>query len=339
MRTIRPVILIYGLVLIISCTGIYAQIISSRIAKNFFSITSYKGTMVEKGLMPENSNSRIVSHIVYKKAWKVRSEVISPSSMKGNLFITDGVSVIMWWPKALFGIRMKGINPPNLDDVKTIIEENVRWSIDHYSFTLTGQEQIAGRSTTKWLAVPKINTLYPYESWMDSENDQPLQLMIKNKNDHAWYFMSYENIQFDIPVDDNEFVFDFPSNAVVFEWDYSDKHMPIQKAKELMNFTIRIPKHLPSGHKILKNIIGKHCLPMMTLIMNKGARWLSLTQNRKGSDDYLKLGIQILLNKHKGVLNFMGPYTVITWAIEETALTLIANMPYSEAISIASSVE
>jgi len=341
MTYLKTIIILSSLLFITSCTGIYAQIISSRIAKSFLLIESYKGIMQEKGLIPGQPDISVVRKVHYKKAWKIYSETIEPASEKGNLFIYDGNEVVMWWPKVLFGIRMKGLEVPIVSEIKRIITNNVRWSLENYSFSLIDQEVIAGRNALKWNVVPKIKRpyLFPYTSWMDAGTDQPLKIRINEQINKVWYEMEFKNIQFDVHVDDKDFDFEFPLNAVVFNWNYLDKHFTLNEIKPLMNFEVRMPKNLPEGYGIQRVIKGEHSLPMLTMIMNKGSRWLSLTQNRKVLNDEQKIGIPIKIKNFKAFVNFFGVFTLIHWSIGDTGLTLIANLPYTEAIAIAKNVD
>lgn len=79
---------------------------------------------------------------------------------------------------------------------------------------------------------------------------------------------------------------------------------------------------------------------MAALLMNKGAAWLSLSElPNMGPILVPEIGIPVPVGEEEGVLNFVLGFTIVSWAVDGTALTLIGNLPYPELLQIAASVK
>lgn len=323
-----------------SCSGIFAGTVADQIVENTLAIRAFEGEFFENQGRP--GLERIVTRVQYKKPWKTRAQVIEPKSMAGSLFIFDGSTIIMWWSKELFGVKVHGLTTPSTRDIKKLASEDVLWSWDKYAWQFAGTNKIANRPVAGWKATPfKAAPYYfPHESWADHEFSTPLSLVIWDSPGHVWYEMGFTQINFDAQVDDSAFEFEFPPNAVVFEWDMTDRTMPLKEIQALMNFTILMPKSFPSGLGVTKIIKGRHCLPMTSVIMENNGRQLTLTQARAMSQDFAPAtGIKVEFGGKTGYLSFFGAFSSLTWVQENTALTLLGNVAYPELIAVAASVE
>jgi outer membrane lipoprotein-sorting protein len=326
----------------LSCSGLYAQMVADKVAQDYISIQSYAGTLVETGVIPSDRKARRVSRVVYQRPWKMRSEAIEPESMKGELFVYDGSTIVLWWPRELLGIRIRGATPPTLPQVKKILRDSSRWLTRRYAFAMQGQGKQAGQGVTRWRMYPTGERpfVFPYTASMARENSLPLKITVRDRPARIWYAMEYTEINFDVEVPPETFSFTFPPNAVVLEWDLNAPDHSLEEIKKYMNFEVRVPRKLPRGHKIRKIVKGEHCLPMMAMLMDHQGRWLSLTQIRSISETLQpRSGIPIRIGKHEGHLHFLGALTAVTWTMGNTYLTLIGNFPYPDLIATAASVK
>jgi hypothetical protein len=109
----------------------------------------------------------------------------------------------------------------------------------------------------------------------------------------------------------------------------------------MMNFTVRVPQALPEGHRINKIVRARGQVPMLAMLMQQGASWLSLTQNRyaERGDYFLPVGKRIVIGKTGGYANFFSGTTTLNWKLGETELTLVGNLPLQELVDIAAGVE
>jgi outer membrane lipoprotein-sorting protein len=320
----------------------YAQMVAEQMTEDYMSIESYQGLLKETGVIAADRNAHRLCKVIYERPWKIRSEVVEPEAMKGELFIYDGSTIILWWPEDLLGIRIIGAEPPPAKQAKEIVRKNYEWLLKYYAFSLRNQGQTAGISATNWSMIPtrKRPYLFPYDSAVAGGNSFPLKIVVYDKPEQVWYSMEYTEIEFGAEIPKETFTFEFPPNAVVLEWDLAAPHYSLKEIRKYMNFDVLVPKTLPKGHEIRKIIKGEHCLPMMALLMDRSGRWLSLTEIRSINPSLqMRSGIPIKIKEHDGYLHFLGALTVINWTQGKTYLSLIGNLPYPDLISVAASVE
>lgn len=303
------------------------------------SIDSYRGRIVEHHA---GSKQRVVSEVVYRAPGLARAEVLEPRSRRGELFLYDGSSVTLWWPRHLFGVRIRGATPPSDEQLRQVLADNALWSLRRFAFTYVGRETVAGREADRWAAEPSAEApnLHGYETWLDAQSSLPLKVQVPDQPERPWYSMEFQEIAFGEEVDDRTFEFGFPANAVVFEWDLADPGVPVDELQRSMNFDLLLPTALPDGLEVHKIVEGRHQFPMAVVLIGDGVHTLSLTEMRHAGHPLAShTGIPVELGERTGYLNFLGGFSSITWLQGNTALTLIGDVPYAELIAIAASVE
>jgi outer membrane lipoprotein-sorting protein len=327
------------LLLLGGCADAWAQSLSRQIARDLERMESYQGVTVEEHLSADGPVRR---RVLYARPWRARVETLSPASHAGELFIYDGSQVVMWWPKQRFGVRVRGLATPDRAEIRAHIERFTRASMDAYAFSLRSQSaRVAGRTALEWRVTPTRRSPYRHrhQVWNDRRYPMPLRMTFAGDDGAPWYAMAFESIAFDQPIADDAFAFEFPKNAVVFEWDLSQPGLSLAEARERMNFTVKMPGRLPPGHTVEKIVPASHCLPMIAVVMNRGASMLSLTESRDMGLAEPPLGKTVRFGDRTGVLSFLGTFATITWVEDGTLLTLSGNIGYPELLAIAESVE
>ena len=321
------------------CGDVWAQSISRDIARDLDRMESFQGTTVEHHLTDEGPVRRSV---IQARPWRARVETLSPASHAGELFIYDGAQVIMYWPQQRFGVRVRGLPAPERAEVRRHIERMTRSTMDAYALSLRNVDtRVASRSTYEWRVTPTKRSPYRHRHtvWNDQRYPMPLRMSFAGEGDAPWYEFSFESITFDQPVADDAFAFEFPENAVVFEWDLSSPGITLDEARERMNFPVVMPKRLPAGHTVQKIVESDHCLPMIAVVMNRGASTVLLTEIRDMGLAQPPLGKQVSFGGKQGVLTFLGAFATVTWVQDGTLLSLSGNVGYPELLAIAESVE
>ena len=152
--------------------------------------------------------------------------------------------------------------------------------------------------------------------------------------------MAFNRIDYSARVPESAFEFEFPPNAVVFEFDLTDRGFTKEDLQKEMNFELLTPREQPEGFKTRKIIKGRHCLPMACVIMEKDDRTISLTQFRALGQDWIaQTGIPVEMGDCMGYLNLFGPFSSLSWIRGNTAMTLLGNIPYTELIATAKTVK
>lgn len=341
MRRFFPAFATLFLLTLPACSNIWAQAFSGQMADSLLSLQSYRGRLVQHGLLPDAPATPVVEDVLYARAWRVRAEVTAPDSLKGTLFIYDGQQLLMWWPQELFGIRVRGLENPDRDAVVAHIGHEMKDAMDHYAFSLTEGQRVADHAVSRWRIVPLKDEAFrmQHTSWVYDPYAMPLKMEF---TDHGgpWYSFEFTKIDFGVPVPGDAFSFSFPENALVFDWDMRAPGIPLAEAQRTMNFTVMQPARLPAGHVLRKIVRSTSCLPMLALQYDHGASVLSLTESRAFAKDQLpRFGKPVQIGTGTGWLYFVGNYTVLSWIRERTLLTLISNLSFPQVIAVARSVE
>jgi outer membrane lipoprotein-sorting protein len=325
--------------LLAGCADAWAQSIAQEIARDLDRMESFQGVTVEHHLSAEGPVRRSV---LQARPWRARVETLAPASHAGELFLYDGTQVVMWWPQQRFGIRVRGLPAPERAAVRRHIERMTRATMNAYSLSMRGDSaRVAGRSTHEWRVTPTRSAAYRHRHrvWNDQRYPMPLRMTFVDDAGAPWYGFEFESITFDAPVADDAFAFEFPRNAVVFEWDLAAPGISLEEARERMNFDVKLPRRLPAGHAVEKIVEAEHCLPMIAVVMSRGASTLSLTQSRDMGLARPPLGKTVTFGGKTGVLSFLGTFSTVTWVQDGTLLSLTGNVGYPELLAVAESVE
>jgi outer membrane lipoprotein-sorting protein len=312
-----------------------------QLTKGLYAIDGYEGQLRERGILRQDPDGEVVKTIAYGRLWRVRAEVVAPEEHAGELFVFDGSTVTMWWPRFFFGLRVGGIEVPTKKDVHGAIVQNSFWALKTYDYENEGELWQAGRKVDRWSGTPhRAKPLcYPYRAWIDQTYRVPLKVQLK-RGSQEWYGMSFDSIAFGEAPPDEAFVFDPPEGAVIHEWNLADPGVTLEEAQARVEFPILVPTQLPRGHAVNKIVMSRNDdMHMVALLMQKRGSWLSLSEiPNMGPILVPKLGIPVAIGEREGILNFAGGFSVVSWAIDNTALTLIGNLPYPEMVAVAASV-
>lgn len=330
--------------LLTSCTSMKAHVMARAVTDGLYSIESYRARTIERGLLRRQPGVPIVKSVFYERPWKVRAEVVAPAEHAGETFVFDGATVSIWWPHSGIGLRITGIEEHDRREVAQVILEDSYWILGNYKPVHEGSGRIAGRSVEHWRCEPLGDNplVGPYDAWMDAELSVPLGVSLRHASGAERYGMEFEAIELGAAVGPEAFRFEFPEGAVVFDCDLAAPGISLDEARDLVEFTLFEPRKLPAGHSVRKIVLGgdPEAAPMIVSLMPKGARWLSLTQTRNtGPAVVPDVGIRVHLGAEHGVLNFAFGFTILSWSSDNTALTLIGNLPYPEMLALAASVE
>ena len=323
------------------CSSIWAQAMAGRMTDSLLAMESYEGRLVQHGLLPDALQTPVVQEVRYARPWKFRAETVAPEAYQGSLFLYDGEQLVMWWPQELMGVRVRGLKSPTRDEVAAHVRREMKHAMDHYAFALSQGEKVAGHAVSRWRVLPLADAPWRlhHTSWNYDAYALPLKMEFL-KDGKPWYAFAFESLRFNVPVADDAFVFRFPDNAVVFEWDMQSAGISLEEARRTMNFTVMQPRKLPSGHALRKIVPARHCLPMLAMQFDQGASVLTLTQSRAyGPTQLPRYGKQVKIGAHDGWLYFAGPYSVISWVNGRTALTLTGNLSFPQMLAIAAQVE
>jgi hypothetical protein len=323
-------LLIALVLLTTSCTAMKAHFISDAAADGREAVEAYRGRVVERGLLPVP----VVKDVRYARWLRVRAEVLAPAEHAGSLFVHDAGVITVWWPKWFFGLRIRGVTIPGRDDVEELLREDARWMLERYEPRNEGPVEVAGRETRRWRCAPTVAGLPPYTMWIDDELALPLRVSLEDERGAERYAMRFESFDLVAPPPDDAFRFDFPEGAVVHEWDLDAPGVTLEQAQAKVEFPIL----LPAGRAPEKVVLSED-EAMVAVLLQTGARWLSLSEvPNLGPILVPELGLPVRIGEREGVMSLAFGFTILSWAIDTTALTLVTNLPYPLALDVAASV-
>lgn len=321
-----------------SCTNIKAHLMARAATEGLYSIASYEAQLTEHGLLRREPGVPVVKTVFYQRPWRVRAEVVSPPDHAGELLVFDGAALSIWWPRTHVGLRIRGLETPARREAAAAVFHNCSWILDHYALDDEGPGRRGGRDVEHWKCTPLRDEpfLAPYHAWLDAESSIPLKLSVRDAAGNEWYGMEFDSFDLDAAIPADAFQFEFPPEALVFECDLAGPGVTPAEAQELVDFPIL----QPAGREVGKVVLGGdlEAAPMVVLLLPDGARWLSLTEMlNTGPAVVPEVGIAVRIGEHDGVLNFVFGYTIVSWSVDNTALTLIGNRPWPEMLAIAAS--
>jgi outer membrane lipoprotein-sorting protein len=287
---------------------------------------------------PKGGADVIARSVVYERPGHIRVETTTPGPHQGELFVYDGSTITLWYPQLLFGVRIHNARAPSAKETLHHIERLTNVNLDAYTFALEDEHaQVAGQRAMQWFVRPARRAPFrmAHRVWNHDPSTLPLKMEFFRDDKSLWYSFAFEELAFDAPIPSNPFTFEFPKNAVVFEWDLDAPGITLDEAREEMNFKVVTPR----GHAITKIIRSPHCLPMILVTMDHDGSMLSLTESRFMGEAVHPLGLAIEIGHAPATLAFLGGFTVITWVKDGALLTLTSNLDFATLIGIAESVQ
>ena len=334
--------LIVAAAVIAACSGTWTGLRAAEATDQLLATPSYKARIAETGLLPDRPQVAVVREIAFRKSGPLRIETTAPADRAGDLYLYDGNTVTYWWPHELLGVRVRGIQLPDEGAYRSYIERIVGQARHDYASALVDAPNVAGQPTQHWKLTPADQRPYllAHEEWRHRKYYLPMKVDYRDAAGAPWYSMEFQEFAAVNPPA-KLFEFEFPPSALVLDWDLDDPGITLAQAQRTMNFDVRLPARLPEGHSIRKMVRGKGEFPMLMILMDSGAAWLSLSESRAlgRSESALAVGKQVPIGSATGYLNFQGASATLSWRMGSTALTLISNLPFADMIAVAASVQ
>ncbi|MEZ6186543.1 MAG: sigma-E factor regulatory protein RseB domain-containing protein [Planctomycetota bacterium] len=336
----RPLLALLALTLT-GCTGLRAHAVAHHLATGLYAIEHYDATFSERGILRADPTVEVRKRVRYAKLWRVRAEVVEPEEHRGELFVFDGSTLTVWWPRFFFGLRVKHLEVPPRNEVGDAILWNTHWLLERYDLEEHEAAAVAGRPVSEWSVTPDepAPLLYPYQASMDAHFHVPLRLDMQDTDGRPFYSFRAEAIDFEAEVPDDAFAVELPEGAIVHEWDLAEEGVSLEEAERQTEFPLLVPQHLPPGHSLQKVLISElDGATGAALILSHRGHWLSLTEiPNMGPILVPELGIPVAFGLHDATLNVVFGFYVLSWAEGTTHLTLISNLPYPELVEVAAS--
>ena len=337
-----------AIALLAGCAGVQARLAGDAAVDGLRSLERYRARVSERGLLRDDPSRPpggvVVRELVYERPWRLRAEVVAPPEHRGQLFVTDGSTLTVWWPRFFFGLRLRGLTPPDEDEVEEVTRERAEWTLERYDATWVGQSIQAGRDVNVWDYAPKAGQVQPpFRASLDADLFLPLRLAVKQPGPggREWYSMTFDTFDVEAPpAPAGTFSFELPTRAIVHEWDLGAPGVTLAEAQAKVSFPILAP----SGANCEKIVLsGGDGDPMLALVLRSGARWLSISELPNAGPILLpELGLPVKVGsaegEQEGVLVFAFGFTVLSWSVGQTALALVGTAPHTELLELAATL-
>ncbi|MFC2061619.1 outer membrane lipoprotein carrier protein LolA [Elusimicrobiota bacterium] len=334
--------LLFVLIITAGCKGYITEYVVKKAIKNVSKVKTFQGIVRETGILDKDEIVR--TQVFYRKPETFIARVMEPADFKGDTFLFDGENIHMYYASAKLGVIFSGfrsIIPDTPEKATERTKKNLYRGAEENKVSWKGRDEVAGRKTYKFNAVPKIVRKYHFieDFWGDSEFSFPLKVDMFKGTD-PMYSVEYETITFNAEIDDKEFKIRFPRDTTVVKWNLRDRHYQIAEIKEHMNFKLQIAKYLPKNMKLIKIIKAPGLVPTVCMVYYDGLYYFMLTEIKDyGLKAPRQRGVPIGSIDKNARLNFFGESTYISWTKNGVNLTLTGNLPYHEMIVIAENIK
>lgn len=304
---------------------------------DLLAIDGYRGVVEER--CPACTTPRVVRSVDYARG-SLRVEVVEPPERAGEVLVWDGETMAMHWPRMRMGVRVRGSEAPTEEQLRAMLKEDGLWALHRYDHTWEGSEERAGRLASHWRSTPAREgaDMLPYETWLDRDTAIPLAWEVEDRDGALFYATELRELDLEAAPQPGRFDLDFPEGTRVFDWDLAADSVALEQ-RDTLGFDVLLPGALPMGLEVRK--VVKHAdLPVVNVLMGSGARWLSLSEARHwGGPVPSGEGMPVAIGGREGRLELVGGWSTVSWAVGNTALTLIGNLPYQEMVAIAASIQ
>ncbi len=196
--------------------------------------------------------------IVQKMPDKSRSVVVEPNEQAGIITVCNGESVWVYDP----AIDAVIIDSLVSSDTSAIDYTGIP-AIDYTSLisgmlneshvSMEGLERIDDKDTYIISIEPKDNSsdegdVTDGKVWIDKETWMPLKIEM-SRDDEEQVLVEYQNFKFNSGISDEEFEFEIPEGANVFDLRRRPVKMTFEEAQGISEFEMNIPSYIPEGYE------------------------------------------------------------------------------------------
>jgi len=188
-------------------------------------------------------------------------------------------------------------------------------------------------------AVPIENDHLPDRTiWIDKEQWIPLKI----KNDYGFYqsSMAYENISFDIGLNDDDIIIPLPSSTEIRSMPHiNSDFIGLDEAQDKTNFSILIPSYT-SGYLFTGASVPQYASDSISLVYTNESNNLIITQVFSSEIEPLSDAESVRLSNGWGEFaDGFGSNNIFRFARNHTNTAIIGVMDKKEFIKIAESME
>ncbi|TQD23499.1 outer membrane lipoprotein-sorting protein [Methanolobus vulcani] len=332
--------------------GLTADQIAEKMQEKQANIEDISATL-HMTVSTEAGTQEMEYETLQKKPDKTKSVVISPEEMAGQVTVSNGEKMWIYYPDANKVTIMT--MPEVFDDLEMDYSLIIGDILNETDVSLEGTEEIDGRDTFVLTLIPKENeSLYGSDMkvWIDEGTWTPLKIEM-GVDDTYHVIVEYRDFEVNTGISDDEFEFEIPEGAEVTEIDDFDDLLPVSmtldEAQNLSDNEIITPSYLPEGYELSSVMFSNTSIvanidESVTLMYSYDNNGIVITESfYNGEIDQNSIMLEsetVSVNGNEADLYSMyGDSLMLQWEIENAMVTLSAPLDRDELILIAESME
>jgi outer membrane lipoprotein-sorting protein len=324
--------------LAVSSCSLADDVIQTHMYRNQSKLQSYRGTLVERGVLDEGE---MRSEIAYSRPDKFASRVKSPDGYAGVSLVMSGDSLVLFYPQSDYAVRIDHFPVPSESERKVLFDAAYASSQNLYDAAFTKADRTAGYSTlgfkytAKGKSTPvRVATYSTYDRF-----SIPLAGEIHFADNHEYAF-HYETVEFDKTIDPKVFSLDVPPNAIVSRWDLAGPNVSLEDARKQSNFDLEPPQTPPPSFHLDRTVRIDGAIPAFCFIYRDGPKMFLVFESR----DYgarpvsLEHGIPVAVGKAQGRLVLSPTWVSLTFSRRGVVHYVLANVPFEGVLRTAATI-
>jgi len=312
------------------------DLLIQRTCQNISKINSYKGIVIQKGLVAHHD---LKAEVLFKKPYLFLSTIIAPQELNQICVLYKESLLLYYFPTINWAIRIHHFYLPTTAQLETIISDSYKKNVNNYDYTFGASSSIANLPVIEIQHKAKTNKMFNIsgKTFIYDHYSFPLagKLLFKGNHEYAY---SYQKIDFNIDLPDQLFTVKLPDKTIVSEWDLKAPQQMLSDIKKKANFSFSLPEKNSFGLKRSRIIEQKGIVPAFAVIYEKEPYFLIVMMVRDyglGTNDVYGIPIQ---TTKKGRLIISPLISSFSFIHNETVYTLMGNLPFEDLLLISDDI-
>ena len=306
----------------------------SHILRNQAKLQSYRGVLVERGLVPEGD---LKSDIAFARPDRVLVRALSPEIYKGSTILAADGNVTLYWPQFNYAIRVDHLPQPDAEGQRRLVTDAYRHDLATYDVDIGDSGHASGHPTVALTYTAKRPDTLQRKSTFSVYDKFSIpvagEMHFAGGADYAFH---YDSIDFNQPVDDATFQLNLPPATLITHWDLDGPNVPPADAKAQANFPLTLPDP-PDGLLQTRVVRVDGPLPAYTVVYRSDPHYLLLTEYKDLGIRLAaaEIGVPLTVGKHQGKLLLAPLSSTYTFRENGVVYQVFGNVPFEDLLAFA----
>ncbi len=331
----KRTLILAGLLTLIACSPAYAwqDYQLKRIVRNLHQVNSFEGTIVEKGLLPEDEE--VKTDVIYARPNRFAARIAEPLEWAGTTATYDGETLIYHYPQLRWAIRFRGLHLPEGDDADRLIEYQYRRDLAHFDYHISGSTKVAGLATLTLWHNAKARNGWNHRGFTKVYDKYSFAVAGESEFEgDVTYGYRYDRIAFNTDIDDSTFTIALPADTLISDWDLSGAAWEEERMRKEVKFPLILPDTNALGLVRRKIVRAAGPIPAYCARYERGVHFVLVTAFASNGMSVPEYGLPIKAGQEDGRL-ILGPLmSSYAFVHDGTYYSLLGNLPYEELIAL-----